>query len=78
MYAVTEGQDYLPHDGRAFYRVSEVCRMLGVSRGKVETLLRDGRLEGLMDNRTRLIPRASIERYIASLPTYFEHIHNAA
>lgn len=51
---------------RLFYRVPQVAELLGVCNKTVYRLLQQGRLTASDALRTKLIPRASIEAFIAS------------
>jgi excisionase family DNA binding protein len=49
------------------YRVTEVMRMLGLSRTVVYELIRSGRLRSVKEGRARRITAAAIRAYIALL-----------
>jgi excisionase family DNA binding protein len=52
---------------RALYRVSDVTRMLSLSRTVVFDLIRTGRLRSVKEGRTRLIPASAVREYLALL-----------
>jgi excisionase family DNA binding protein len=56
-------------DDRLLYRIPEVADHLNVSRSKVYELLKTGRLRSVHIDRTRLVRRADLEAYVASLAT---------
>ena len=52
------------------YRVNEVADILGLGMSKVYNLIREGQLRAVRVGGHRIrIPRDSLERYIASLPS---------
>ena len=51
------------------YRVNEVADMLGLGMSKVYQLIRAGQLRAVRVGGTIRIPRESLERYIAALPS---------
>jgi excisionase family DNA binding protein len=51
----------------ALYRVTDVMRMLKISRTVIYEQLRSGRLRSVHQGRTRLIPASAIRDYIALL-----------
>ena len=52
---------------RVLYRVSDVTRMLSLSRTVVFDLIRTGRLRSVKEGRTRLIPASAVREYLALL-----------
>jgi excisionase family DNA binding protein len=51
----------------ALYRVTEVMRLLGLSRTTVYELMRTGRLRTVAEGRSRRIPASAIDEYVALL-----------
>jgi excisionase family DNA binding protein len=64
--AVAGHADQFGND-RALYRVSDVTRMLSLSRTVVFDLIRTGRLRSVKEGRTRLIPASAVRDYLALL-----------
>ena len=59
-------------DKKALYRVSEVMRLLSLSRSVIYHQLRVGRLRSVKQGNARLIPAAAIADYLALLETEAE------
>ena len=57
--------DVIP--ARRLYRVPEAMRLLSMSRSVIYEQIRSGRLRSVCQGRTRLIPAAAIDDYIALL-----------
>jgi excisionase family DNA binding protein len=53
-----------PVPGVLLYRVSDVVRLLNVSRSVVFDLLREGRLRSVRQGRARLIPASALRAYV--------------
>lgn len=51
----------------ALYRVSDVTRILSLSRSVVFDLIRSGRLKSVKQGRTRLVPASAVREYVALL-----------
>ncbi|GLZ15859.1 excisionase [Actinomadura sp. NBRC 104425] len=49
------------------YRVTDVARLLSLSRSTLYILMESGRLRSVKEGRTRLIPGTAIVEYIARL-----------
>lgn len=49
------------------YRPEEAAQALGLSRSTVYELLADGRLASVKVGRSRRIPRAALDRFVAEL-----------
>jgi excisionase family DNA binding protein len=56
----------LGHDP-VLYRVTDVTRLLSLSRTVVFDLIRTGRLRSVKEGRTRLIPASAVREYLALL-----------
>jgi len=56
-----------PAPDRELYRVSDVMKLLSLSRSVLYEELRSGRLRSVHRGRTRLIPAAAIAEYVALL-----------
>jgi excisionase family DNA binding protein len=54
-------------DLQLLYRISQVMRMLNMSRSVIFEQLRSGRLRSVRQGRARLIPASAITEYIALL-----------
>jgi excisionase family DNA binding protein len=59
-------------DKKALYRVSEVMRLLSLSRSVIYHQLRVGRLRSVKQGNARLIPAAAIADYVALLESEAE------
>jgi excisionase family DNA binding protein len=59
-------------DKKALYRVSEVMRLLSLSRSVIYHQLRLGRLRSVKQGNTRLIPATAIAEYVALLESEAE------
>jgi excisionase family DNA binding protein len=51
----------------ALYRVSDVTRILNLSRTVIFDLIRTGRLRSVKQGRARLIPASAVAEYLALL-----------
>jgi len=58
---------------RQLYRVTDVMRMLSMSRSVVYEQLRSGRLRSVRQGRSRRIPAAAVAEYVALLEREAEH-----
>lgn len=56
-----------PSADRELYRVTDVMRMLSMSRSVIYEQLRSGRLRSVRQGRSRRIPAAAIAEYVALL-----------
>jgi excisionase family DNA binding protein len=56
-----------PAADRQLYRVTDVMRMLSMSRSVIYEQLRSGRLRSVRQGRSRRIPAAAIAEYVALL-----------
>ena len=57
-------EDASPGAGVLLYKVTDVARLLNLSRTVIFDQLRTGRLESVKQGRTRLIPAAALHKYI--------------
>lgn len=60
---MTDGHGLLP---RLMYRPEEAAEVLGISRSTVYELIREGRLDSMQVGRSRRIPVAALDRFIAA------------
>ncbi len=56
-----------PSADRQLYRVTDVMRMLSMSRSVIYEQLRSGRLRSVRQGRSRRIPAAAVAEYVALL-----------
>lgn len=59
--------DHIGLDDTQLYRVTDVVRLLRLSRSVIYEQLRSGRLRSVHQGRTRLVTAAAIRDYIALL-----------
>jgi excisionase family DNA binding protein len=52
---------------KLLYRIPEVATYLSISRSKVYELMRAGELPSVRINRTRLVRKLDLEKYVESL-----------
>ena len=65
----TDTEDSTP-ERRLLHPVAEVAQLLGVSRSTVYDLLREGELDGVRLGARTMIPRDSLDEYVARLPRW--------
>lgn len=64
-------------DGEVVYRaprllsIKHACRLLGLGRTSLYTLIGSGQLRSVTVGRRRLVPSDAIEEFIAALPTTY-------
>lgn len=64
---MTTDHDAIHRLDPALYKVSDVVRLLNLSRSVIYDLMRSGRLRSVTEGRARLIPASAIEEYVGLL-----------
>lgn len=58
----------LHRDPSLLYPVAEAAALLGISRSNLYCLLRQGKVSSVRIGSRRLVPRAALESFVATLP----------